>query len=390
MRFLSTILRWVALCGFGAGLAGCPFEQIEFDPYSRPFVCETDADCLTDQFCHSEPMKDESGQPALDGNGEQLIRRTCKAKPTTPLLDAGLDDGGPGDNDGANETDAEVECNPPHGEQAEVCDGIDNDCDGSIDERTDAEATEICDAIDNDCDGSIDESADADGDGVQDICDNCPDTPNPDQTDLDFNGIGDDCERAAAGASNSYYALGECIEVLAGSALAVGGAYRNPPDTECASWEEALTDFSISECLPAASCAEAQYLLEADATMPSSLGDDPQVYRLKTGTPGEERERRGRCLATESPYIGQENAVLPERLGWEMINSRLRRQLCDTDDDCGQGRSFTRCVQDAAGEGRCQNLSLRPLSGCEGGILNEYLARSDLDTRFERHRWHPI
>ena len=32
MRFLSTILRWVALCGFGAGLAGCRFEQIEFDP----------------------------------------------------------------------------------------------------------------------------------------------------------------------------------------------------------------------------------------------------------------------------------------------------------------------------------------------------------------------
>lgn len=113
----------------------------------------------------------------------------------------------------------------------EVCDGLDNDGDGSIDEDFDADrdgipdcrdncpgvgnpeqadadrngigdacqtATlrESCDAADNDDDGAVDEGFDTDRDGVADCLDNCPGIPNPRQGDRDRDGTGDACEDA--------------------------------------------------------------------------------------------------------------------------------------------------------------------------------------------------
>jgi len=119
----------------------------------------------------------------------------------------------------------------------ESCNGLDDDCDGSVDEETggepclveneaglcpgllvcvdgelhcegEAAEPEACDGVDNNCNGTIDEGFedtdkdgiadcmenDKDGDGVVDGQDNCPSIPNQEQADHDFDNFGDACD----------------------------------------------------------------------------------------------------------------------------------------------------------------------------------------------------
>ncbi len=90
------------------------------------------------------------------------------------------------DNDGDPDATDCAPLNSAIGNNAtEICDGIDSNCNGAVDEgfaNTDGDA--FADCVDTD----------DDGDGVPDGTDNCPLVANPTQTDTDNDGIGDVCD----------------------------------------------------------------------------------------------------------------------------------------------------------------------------------------------------
>ena len=78
-----------------------------------------------------------------------------------------------------------TQCDPFDGQEAETCDGKDNDCNGKTDEGF----------PDNDLDGEADcTDPDDDNDGIGDFDDNCQFVPNPLQENNDLDEMGDICD----------------------------------------------------------------------------------------------------------------------------------------------------------------------------------------------------
>jgi Putative metal-binding motif/FG-GAP-like repeat/FG-GAP repeat len=191
--------------------AGVPLDDAGGRPDSGSVVLFTlQSDCDGDGFTpfggdcdDGDPARNPGVVDACDG-----VDNDCDG-----AVDESADGDPAGVCDDCNDANASIYPGAP-----EICDLLDNDCDGQVDEGADADhdgvtipcdcddtnatvhpgASEICDALDNDCDGQVDEGVDADGDGSTTPCD-CDDTNravHPGASEQ-CNGKDDDCDGQA-------------------------------------------------------------------------------------------------------------------------------------------------------------------------------------------------
>jgi Cys-rich repeat protein len=207
-----------------------------------PEICnglDDDGDGQVDEGCESFPCNADADCPA------GLV---CDAATGLCGYGPGFDADGDGFPAGVDCDDADPRVNPA---AIETCDGVDEDCDGQVDEgceqpacvtAADCSAGQVCrygrcvalDACSNDADCAAGEvcvnglcsarpgacnadadcpagqrcdaatgrcvaagGGDTDGDGIPDAWDVCPEVADPDQADTDQDGIGDACDQDA-------------------------------------------------------------------------------------------------------------------------------------------------------------------------------------------------
>jgi hypothetical protein len=197
---------------------------------------DDDCDGLVDEDydLSSDPRNcGQCGQVCLFANATGLCQASrCVRGPCDPgWVDA---NGDPADG-------CEYRCDPTNG-GVEICDGLDNNCDGKTDEGFDQDgdgfttcqgdcddanpnvnpdAKEICNARDDDCDGLTDEGFDLDGDGFttcEGDCDDLDPTVHPgafevcDGKDQDCNGLVDEnLGTTACGVGTCVRSTANCI-----------------------------------------------------------------------------------------------------------------------------------------------------------------------------------
>ena len=180
------------------------------------------------QFCDGKNNDcNDPNYPAIGDDEKDLdldLKLNCSNR-EDDLDGDGMVDALDGDDDGDNLGDT-IDCEPRSALVQEWCDGIDNDCNGQVDEPSpDTDGDGRVDCRDNcpqtvnptqantDCNAANGVCADYEGD-VCDLCtdtdqdgrgnpgfaantcgdDNCPATPNASQTDTDGDGYGDACD----------------------------------------------------------------------------------------------------------------------------------------------------------------------------------------------------
>lgn len=214
-------MRWVSLFAL-APLAGCYvtneqlaeqiLEQQDLDNDGHLDAKFKEGDDCDDNNADIHPDQEEICD-GIDNNCDDEIDGADATGATAWYADTD----GDGFGDGGAET---VSCDAPAGHVSD-----NTDCDDTVGE-VNPEATEVCDSIDNNCDGEVDEDsasdaptwyADTDGDGFGDAavaaiacqepsghvtddtdCDDTSSTVNPGETEV-CNGVDDDCEGTSDG-----------------------------------------------------------------------------------------------------------------------------------------------------------------------------------------------
>ncbi|EAR14702.1 SprB repeat-containing protein [Robiginitalea biformata] len=179
---LAQLIIAVLLLGFPVALVGATY----------PTVSDIAHQTEDPHSCEVEKVSDASTTKATDGSA--IVHMTGGIAPYTYLwsngettqtatqLGVGTHQVTVTDSDGCSSVcEVTISCSttPPE----EVCDGVDNDGDGQIDEGFDADGDGI-----PDCEDDCDDRIDTDGDGTPDCTDDCDDT-----IDSDGDGI-PDCE----------------------------------------------------------------------------------------------------------------------------------------------------------------------------------------------------
>jgi CSLREA domain-containing protein len=227
----TTVVGWGLPCGKGACSGGVTICGAEGD-----LICSTDSGILEDSTC-------DGGDDDCDGVVDEAFDSNLV---TTCGIGACEAEGISACVDGVEEED----CSPAlENSVAEVCNAVDDDCDGTVDEEM---PVEICDDLDNDCDGETDEvpddgvypdevcngadddcdtkidegmpdldgdmlvdcvDDDIDGDTILNDADNCPVDSNVDQADEDADQIGDACDPFGTGDACGGYDVEDVILV---------------------------------------------------------------------------------------------------------------------------------------------------------------------------------
>jgi len=180
---------------------------------SITIIADEDIDSDGDGFsdvdetaCGSDPLNDASTCEVCDGVDNDIDGEVdegfTNTDGDTEANCVDLDD----DNDGISDIDEEACGSDPinAASTCEVCDGVDNDLNEGVDEGF----------ADTDSDGTTDcVDPDDDNDGTSDELDNCPSVANPDQNDNDADALGDVCDPCPNDPNNDADGDGICGDV---------------------------------------------------------------------------------------------------------------------------------------------------------------------------------